>query len=355
MSDQKPCAHVTSTTGKEGVRIKWIGGFPQIGQPLYTAPVAAQPLPADTERQATGQALLDAAAAFWSACHKERQYGAVQWLTGTAGELLIYTRGAYREQLMANIEKLPNAKTHDFAVAQPQGDGWYSGDHLAPPNDMLDLTPVGPSRTVNDWQTERAQRPPSSWDQKALETARAISLMWGEDRSNFVSKIHVAVLDAMRWAVPERAQPQVEPVAWQNKLKPAEMYEYEQLDPMWYSEFRPLYAAPVSAPLPADVRTTLERAERKLSAYVGVCKGDKELTDTVIPMVRAALAVAAQPLPDFEEVERREKEYVGMEPLPTDVEAMIQRLESYNRNAEYWTPLLDEAAAMLRTLATPKP
>jgi hypothetical protein len=91
------------------------------------------------------------------------------------------------------------------------------------------------------------------------------------------------------------AQPQVEPVAWQNKLKPAEMYEYEQLDPMWYGEFRPLYAAPVSAPLPADVRTTLERAERKLSAYVGVCKGDKELTDTVIPMVRAALAVAAQP------------------------------------------------------------
>jgi hypothetical protein len=220
MSDQKPCAHVTSTTGKEGVRIKWIGGFPQIGQPLYTAPVAAQPLPADTERQATGQALLDAAAAFWSACHKERQYGAVQWLTGTAGELLIYTRGEYREQLMANIEKLPSAKTHDFAEAQP--------------------------------------------------------------------------LPA--------------PVAWQNKLKPAEMYEYEQLDPMWYSEFRPLYAAPV-----------------------------------------------AQPLPAFEEVERREKEYVGMEPLPTDVEAMIQRLESYNRNAEYWTPLLDEAAAMLRTLATPKP
>ena len=33
----------------------------------------------------------------------------------------------------------------------------------------------------------------------------------------------------------------------------------------------------------------LTRAERKLSAYVGVCKGDKELTDTVLPMVRAAL------------------------------------------------------------------
>jgi len=36
----------------------------------------------------------------------------------------------------------------------------------------------------------------------------------------------------------------------------------------------------------------LERAERKLSAYVGVCKGDKELTNTVLPMVRTAIARA---------------------------------------------------------------
>lgn len=34
----------------------------------------------------------------------------------------------------------------------------------------------------------------------------------------------------------------------------------------------------------------LQRAERKLSAYVGVCSGDKELTDAVLPMCRAALA-----------------------------------------------------------------
>jgi hypothetical protein len=36
----------------------------------------------------------------------------------------------------------------------------------------------------------------------------------------------------------------------------------------------------------------LQRAERKLTAYVGVCKGDKELTDAVLPMVRAALSNA---------------------------------------------------------------
>jgi hypothetical protein len=38
------------------------------------------------------------------------------------------------------------------------------------------------------------------------------------------------------------------------------------------------------------LREALVRAERKLSAYVGVCKGDKELIDTVLPMARAALA-----------------------------------------------------------------
>lgn len=38
------------------------------------------------------------------------------------------------------------------------------------------------------------------------------------------------------------------------------------------------------------LREALTRAERKLSAYVGVCNGDKELTDTVLPMARRALA-----------------------------------------------------------------
>lgn len=41
----------------------------------------------------------------------------------------------------------------------------------------------------------------------------------------------------------------------------------------------------------------LRRAERKLAAYVGVCKGDKELTDTVLPMVRAALEAALSTAP----------------------------------------------------------
>ena len=36
------------------------------------------------------------------------------------------------------------------------------------------------------------------------------------------------------------------------------------------------------------------RARRKLSAYVGVCTGDKELTNTIIPMLKEALAATEQ-------------------------------------------------------------
>ncbi len=41
-----------------------------------------------------------------------------------------------------------------------------------------------------------------------------------------------------------------------------------------------------------ELLEALRRAEVKLSAYVGVCKGDKELTDTILPMVRSAISKA---------------------------------------------------------------
>ncbi len=68
----------------------------------------------DDKRIAAGTKLLAAAQEFWEACHEEKQYGAVQWLEGTSGELLIYTRGEYRRQLMENIGSLPSAKVHFF-------------------------------------------------------------------------------------------------------------------------------------------------------------------------------------------------------------------------------------------------
>ena len=75
----------------------------------------------DEKRRAAAQKLLDAAHEFWSACHSEGQYGAVQWLTGTTGELVIFTRGEYRERLMENIHTLPNVeKMHLFGEEMPK-------------------------------------------------------------------------------------------------------------------------------------------------------------------------------------------------------------------------------------------
>jgi hypothetical protein len=77
----------------------------------------------DDKRMEAGQKLLDAAAEFWKACHEEGQYGAVQWLEGTGGELVIFTRGEYRQQLMSNVETLPSVdKIHLFGEEMPSAD-----------------------------------------------------------------------------------------------------------------------------------------------------------------------------------------------------------------------------------------
>jgi hypothetical protein len=41
-----------------------------------------------------------------------------------------------------------------------------------------------------------------------------------------------------------------------------------------------------------DLLAALRRAEMKLAAYVGVCKDDKELTDTILPMIDRAIQKA---------------------------------------------------------------
>jgi hypothetical protein len=50
-----------------------------------------------------------------------------------------------------------------------------------------------------------------------------------------------------------------------------------------------LSAAVHVPPFDFVIMNALVRAERKLSAYVGVCTGDKELTDAILPMVRTAI------------------------------------------------------------------
>jgi hypothetical protein len=60
----------------------------------------------DAQRKAAGDKLLAAAHEFWTACRNEGQYGAVQWLAGSNGELIVFTRGEYREELVDNIFSL---------------------------------------------------------------------------------------------------------------------------------------------------------------------------------------------------------------------------------------------------------
>lgn len=50
------------------------------------------------------------------------------------------------------------------------------------------------------WRFIRARR--RNADEIALRAAQEIALMWGQDRSQFVSKIQVRVLAAMREAAP---------------------------------------------------------------------------------------------------------------------------------------------------------
>jgi len=68
----------------------------------------------DRERHEAATVLLAAAHAYWKACSRENQTGAIQWLTDTDGALVIFTRGEYRETLMGNIDKLRGQKIHFF-------------------------------------------------------------------------------------------------------------------------------------------------------------------------------------------------------------------------------------------------
>jgi hypothetical protein len=68
----------------------------------------------DKKRLKAGTKLLIAAQEFWDACRDEGQGGAVQWLEGSGGQLLIYTRGEYRQHLMQAVHSLPSAKVHFF-------------------------------------------------------------------------------------------------------------------------------------------------------------------------------------------------------------------------------------------------
>jgi hypothetical protein len=52
-----------------------------------------------------GEKFLDAGNDYWAAAHKAGIGGAIMWLTSESGAMVIYTRGEYKDSLLANIER----------------------------------------------------------------------------------------------------------------------------------------------------------------------------------------------------------------------------------------------------------
>ena len=65
-----------------------------------------------------------------------------------------------------------------------------------------------------------------------------------------------------------------------NNRKIAELIEAQR-----FSERMDMAAAP-------ELYEALEDAQRKLFAYVGICKGDKELVGSILPKIEVVLAKA---------------------------------------------------------------
>ena len=62
-------------------------------------------------------------------------------------------------------------------------------------------------------------------------------------------------------------------------------------DKIWSTEFGDLYLLSTPAREHAEeLVEVLDDAGRKLLAYVGVCKGDKELTGAILPKIHDLLA-----------------------------------------------------------------
>lgn len=76
------------------------------------APTSGEP----TAREAA-ETLIEAGHEFWLAVGREdyKAQGAVQWLTADDDALIIFTRGEYRQQLLANIHTLPGSTALIFS------------------------------------------------------------------------------------------------------------------------------------------------------------------------------------------------------------------------------------------------
>lgn len=64
------------------------------------------------ELQVLGKKLLDAAVEYNKMANKMGMCGAIIWLSGSDGELVVVTRGEYKDRLLHNIER--TGPTHYF-------------------------------------------------------------------------------------------------------------------------------------------------------------------------------------------------------------------------------------------------
>lgn len=53
-----------------------------------------------------GEEFLEARLRYWEAAHKAGIGGAVMWLTAENGAMVMYTRGEYRQTILANVYRL---------------------------------------------------------------------------------------------------------------------------------------------------------------------------------------------------------------------------------------------------------
>ena len=76
----------------------------------------------DQELQAAAKRLLEECQSYYDLMRKRGLAGGCIWLTGGDGQMVVYTRGEYRSQLLTNIEMEMDAKrTHSFGAAEIPG------------------------------------------------------------------------------------------------------------------------------------------------------------------------------------------------------------------------------------------
>ena len=64
----------------------------------------------DDELQTAAQRLLEECQSYYDLMRKRGLAGGCIWLTGGEGQMVVYTRGEYRHQLLTNIEMEMDAK-----------------------------------------------------------------------------------------------------------------------------------------------------------------------------------------------------------------------------------------------------